>query len=248
MPPRSLLLLATFGLEIVECGGTLAKHARAGWDVHAAVLLSRPEAQPQIQRASQILGVQTRFLNFSYGEVYPDVESKRALVRVIRETRPDIVITQDPEHSFTDLDPDRREAMILYLEALSLAGRDFAVEACGGLPPHQVHHIYYMTPEHPNCVVDISDVYHLKMKALDELGYQLAFTAKVLKRQMSDASLRAVVPNYEEVKDNDLELGRALHREMEKALALAHGIAGHSGAALGEAYRREGYFKLEYLL
>ncbi|NOZ29804.1 MAG: GlcNAc-PI de-N-acetylase [Chloroflexi bacterium] len=248
MSPKRLLMLATFGLEIVECGGTLAKHARAGWDVHAAILLSRPEAQPQIQRAAQILGVQTRFLNFSYGEVRPDLASKQALVRVIRETRPDIVITQDPEHSFTDLDPDRREAMILYLEALSLAGRDFAVDACGGLPPHQVHNIYYMTPEHPNCVVDISDVYHLKMQALDELGYQLAFTARVLKGHLSEGALRAVVPDYEDVKNDDLALGRALHREMERALAIAHGIAGHSGAALGEAYRHEGSFTLEYLL
>jgi LmbE family N-acetylglucosaminyl deacetylase len=52
-------------------------------------------------------------MDFAYGEVSPDVESKKRLVRVIREIRPDVVITQDPEHSFHDLDPDRRQAMIL---------------------------------------------------------------------------------------------------------------------------------------
>ena len=35
-----VLMLATFGLEIVECGGALAAHVQAGDEVEAAVLLS----------------------------------------------------------------------------------------------------------------------------------------------------------------------------------------------------------------
>jgi hypothetical protein len=40
-PPGTLLVLATFGLEIVEVGGTIARHVQAGGTVHAAVTLAR---------------------------------------------------------------------------------------------------------------------------------------------------------------------------------------------------------------
>ena len=48
----NILMLASFGLEIVECGGALAKALNAGDNVHAAVLMSRPESEPQIRRAA----------------------------------------------------------------------------------------------------------------------------------------------------------------------------------------------------
>jgi LmbE family N-acetylglucosaminyl deacetylase len=58
-------MLATFGLEIVECGGALAAHVKAGDEVQAAVLLSRPESRPQVRKAAAILGIdQVDFLEF----------------------------------------------------------------------------------------------------------------------------------------------------------------------------------------
>lgn len=61
-------------------------------------------------------------------------------------------------------------------------------------------------------------------------------------------ALRNILPDYEAVRGDDLELGRALHREMDKALALSHGILSHSGAGMAEAFRRQGPFRLERLL
>lgn len=168
-PAPTLLVLATYGLEIVEVGGTVALHTRSGGRAHAAVTLARPESRPQIERAAAVLGATVEFMDFTYGEVAPDVEAKKRFVRVIREVRPDVLITQDPEHSFHDLDPDRREAMILYLEAIALAGRDFAPEQLVGLQPHPIPTIYYMTPERPNCVVDITEVAEVKERALAAL-------------------------------------------------------------------------------
>jgi hypothetical protein len=51
--PKSILMLATYGLEIVEVGGTLALHAQGGDAVHAAVVLSRPQTRPQIEQAAR---------------------------------------------------------------------------------------------------------------------------------------------------------------------------------------------------
>lgn len=243
-----VLMLASFGLEIVECGGTLAKHVRAGDEVLAAVLLSRPESRPGVNEAAATLGInEVEYLDFPYGEWMVDVPAKEKIVELVRRTRPDVVITQDPHHAQHDLDPDRRLIALLYTEAFALAGRDWHVEACGGYEPHLVGAIYYMTPEHPNCVVDISDTFELKAKALEALDSQMAFSAQMIRRRAPEPLLRQVLPDYDELASDDFRLGLALHRQFDTALGLVHGLAGHSGAVLGEAYRREGSFVIEKL-
>lgn len=245
--PKTLLMLATYGLEIVEVGGTLALHAQAGDEVHAAVVLSRPQTRPQVQRAAEILGVKSvSFLDFQVGETQLDVASKIKFVSLFRELRPDILITQDPEHSYADLDPDRRLLMLLYLEAAALAGRDWRVEDCGGHAPHLIPDLYYMSPENPNCVVEIGSTFALKQQALQVLEGQLAFTAQVLKKRLDPAAIEVLVPGYDDL--GDLDLGRALHREMDKAIALSHGLTSHSGATMAEAFRHQFPFRFDKLL
>lgn len=244
---KTILMLATYGLEIVEVGGTLALHAQAGDAVHAAVVLSRPQTRPQVEQAAQILGVKSvQFLDFQTGETQLDTPSKIRLVRLIREIRPDLMITQDPEHSYADLDPDRRLLMLLYLEAAALAGREWRVEECGGFRPHLIRDLYYMSPENPNCVVEIGATFALKQQALQVLEGQLAFTAQLLRGRLDPTSLQTIVPDYAAL--GDLELGRALHREMDKSLALYHGLLSHAGATLAEAFRHQFPFRLERLL
>jgi LmbE family N-acetylglucosaminyl deacetylase len=244
-----VLMLASFGLEIVECGGTLARHIQAGDEVYAAVLLSRPESRPQITQAANVLGIdKVEFLEFPYAGWTVDTPWKERIVELVRRVRPDIVITQDPHHAQHDLDPDRRLIALLYPEAFAIAGRQWRIEECGGHEPHLVRTIYYMTPEHPNCIVEIADTFELKQKALAILSDQMAFSAQMIENRTSPETLRRVVTNYEEIQDDKQALGLALHRQFDMALALVNGLAGHSGAVLGEAYRREGPFVLEKLL
>lgn len=243
-----ILMLASFGLEIVECGGALARHVQAGDDVHAAVLLSRPESRPQVREAANILGIkEVEFLDFSYGEFEVDVPSKEKIVELVRRVKPDIVITQDPHHAQHDLDPDRRLIALLYTESFAIAGRDWHIEACGGHEPHLVGAIYYMTPEHPNCIVEISETFELKQKALAALDSQMAFSAEMIEQRAPQALLRRVVEDYDALRADKVQLGLALHRQFDMALSLVHGLAGHSGAVMGEAYRREGVFVLDKL-
>lgn len=243
-----VLMLASFGLEIVECGGALARHVQAGDYVHAAVLLSRVESRPQVTEAAGILGIENvEFLGFPYGEFTLDIPWKEKIVELVRRVRPDIVITQDPHHAQHDLDPDRRLIALLYTEAFALAGRDWHVEQCGGHAPHLVRSIYYMTPEHPNCIVEISETFALKQKALAVLSYQLAFSAQMIENRTNTETLRRVLPTYDEMAADKRALGHALHSQFDLALALTNGLAGHSGAVLGEAYRREGAFVVDKL-
>ena len=154
---------------------------------------------------------------------------------------------QDPEEATHHLDPDRRVAMTLYLEALSLSGRDWQLEACGNFKPHEIHSIYYMTPHNPSCVVEIGSTFALKQQALDVLSYQLAFSGQVIKQRIGDVALRHVISNYDAIQNDDEALGRALFHATDLALALYHGAAGHAHAGLAEAFRHEGPLKMERL-
>ena len=244
-----VLMLASFGLEIVECGGALARHVQAGDYVHAAVLLSRPESRPQVTEAADILGIKdVEFLKFPYGDWTVDVPWKERIVELVRRVKPDIVITQDPHHAQHDLDPDRRLIALLYTESFALSGRDWHIEECGGYDPHLVDAIYYMTPEHPNCIVEISDTFELKQEALAVLASQMAFSAQMIEQKTGADLLRQVVTNYDDIKEDKVKVGLALHRQFDMALVLVHGLAGHSGAVMGEAYRREGAFVLDRLV
>jgi LmbE family N-acetylglucosaminyl deacetylase len=242
----SILMLATFGMEMVECGGTLARHVEAGGRVTVAVALPREEAKEQIRAAARHLGIDdVRFLDWQYGDLHVDRESKRVIMSLVRDTRPEIVICQDPEHAAHDLDPDRREFMLLYVEALALAGRDVDVAACG--EPHNVGAVYFMTPDRPNCVVEIVDVYHRKEAAMRELGFQLQFSGQSFRREHSPERLRAVLDEPSADTMSDAELGWALHRQVDRAAALYHGLYGHSGVVMGEPYRRMTHFPLDLL-
>ena len=241
----NILLLATFGLEIVEAGGALALNAARGGRSEVAVLLARPESRPQIERAAAILSTGVRFLDGRYGEIEPSVDLKRRIVTVVREVRPDIVITQDPEPSFADLDPDRRPAMILYLEALALAGRDWMVAECGGHAPHTVRTIFYLRPQRPNCVVDVAPVWERMKQALAELGGQMAFSGQTFRQTLGEG-LEHLVPGSASM--DDRALGLAAHVELERAILLSHGIAHHGRFVLAEPYRREGPFHLQTLV
>ena len=241
-----VLMMASYCLEIFECGGAIARALAAGDTVSAAVLMCREESKPQVQRAAEVLGVdRVEFLDVPFGEVSFHGDHKVKVVELIRRKKPDVMIMQDPEHAQHDLDPDRRVIAMLYAEAMAVAGRDWRLEECGGHDPHPIPTIYYMTPENPNCVVELGDALPLKLRALEELSSQNSFSAEHWLQHTTPEILKQVVPAWT---DDDLEtLGREGQKAFFTALALSHGLASHSGAVLGEPYRREGTFVMDRL-
>ncbi|MDD5369757.1 MAG: hypothetical protein PHQ40_11775 [Anaerolineaceae bacterium] len=244
----TVLMLASFGLEIVECGGTLAAHISKGDQVYAAVTLARQESRFQIKEAAAVLGIQdVEFLDFRYADWELNAASKERIVSMVRRIRPDIVIMQDPEHAQHDLDPDRRLLALLYSESFAIAGRDWHIEECGGFAPYMPHSLYYMSPERPNCIIEISKYFDIKEKALSVLSYQMSFSAQSIKNRAPELLLRTLVPDFDELSKDDAQLGLALTRQLDTAIALWYGLAGHSGAVMGEAYRYEGEFVFNHL-
>lgn len=246
MEKNGLLLIANYGSELVATAGALATNAAAGGRTHALILLTREQSRPDLEKAAKVIGCTVEFADLPYGDVSLTYEQKRRVVKTIREFQPDVVLLQDPEHVWHDLDPDRRIGMMLTLEALALANRDFAHADLPGLSPCPVPTIYYLWPENPNCVLDIAPVWETKVKAGECISYQHAFTAGILEKTHSLASLEAVAPGYGKM-SSMVERGLTLHRARESATAIYHGLGGHGSFAMAEAYRRAGAFELTRL-
>lgn len=242
----SLLLIANYGSELIAVAGALALNAAGGGRTHAEILLARPQAKPDLQRAAEVIGCTIGFSDLPYGDVNLSYEQKRRVVETIRRFRPDVVIMQDPEHVWHDLDPDRRMGMTLTLEALALAGRDFAQEDMPDLAPCPLPTIYYLWPENPNCVVDVASVWRIKEKAGECISYQHAFTTLLMEQRFAPETLDAAIPGYSELPD-EVARGLAIHNARERASAIFHGLGGHGEYALSEVYRRDGQFHLKYL-
>ncbi len=247
MTGQRILLLGVYGMEMVECGGVLCKNAAAGGVSHAAILFASPKMRADLDKSAEILGCSIEYLDMDSGVISGTLEEKLKIVRIIRTFRPDIIITQDPEHCVSDLDPGRRPAMTVILEGMALAGRAYALNKLPGLEPHRGFTVYYMTPEHPNCLVDICDVWEQKCRAMDALERQLEFIGELMEGSRRKDQYAMLIPGFGEM-TTPLETGTAAKRLMDQAYHLYHGSTGHSDVFLSESYRRDGMFILDTLL
>jgi LmbE family N-acetylglucosaminyl deacetylase len=94
------------------CGGTVAAWTAEGTEVHYCVVtdgsagsnepgVTREQMIPIREReqraAARILGVSTlSFLGFRDGELEVNLETRRAVTRVVRRVRPDVIVAPDP--------------------------------------------------------------------------------------------------------------------------------------------------------
>ncbi len=84
------------------CGGTLAKYAKRG---HRVVMGSVCGGNTEEgDRVAAALGSETRYFDYKGGRLTGDIELAHRVVEMIREVRPDIVVTTHP----SDFDNDHR--------------------------------------------------------------------------------------------------------------------------------------------
>jgi LmbE family N-acetylglucosaminyl deacetylase len=168
-------------------GGTVARFAASGYRVQYVLATSGdkgssdraavPEALAATRRAEQrdaarALGVEeVTFLGHHDGEVEVSLAFRRELALVIRQGRPDVVLTFDPWQRY-QIHPDHRAVGMTALDAVA-AARDhmyFPEQLNGGedegLTEHRVHNIYFFGTDQPNYYVDISSTLEKKVAAL----------------------------------------------------------------------------------
>jgi LmbE family N-acetylglucosaminyl deacetylase len=173
--------------------GTAASLARAGHAVHYVMCTSGdagsedPTVSPdeligireaEQEAAGRILGLSgVHYLRFPDGELEPTLALRKALVRVMRQLKADVVICQDPR-ALVDDDgtylnhPDHRAAGQAAVDAAfpavgnPSAFRDLLSE---GLQPYKVREVwlYFTSGAHVNHWVDVSDTIEQKIAALE---------------------------------------------------------------------------------
>ena len=172
--------------------GTAARLAKDGHSVHYLMLTSGdagsedPTISPlelmrareaEQEAAGEILGLSSvEFLRYPDGELEPTLELRKAIVRVMRRLRVDVVLCPDPRALVDDDNtylnhPDHRAAGQAALDAAFPAAgnpsafRDLLIE---GLKAHKVQEVwlYFAAGQQANHFVDITETIEQKIAAL----------------------------------------------------------------------------------
>lgn len=175
----------------IHAGGSIAHWIDEGHDVHS-VLLTRgdkghddprmtPEAVARLRETEQraaaaILGVsRLTFLDYEDGELsWAGPRLAEDVTRVIREERPDVVVTHDPYtgapgYREFQLHPDHRAAGLAVVDAVYNRAPGplfYPAHAAAGLAPHRVGELLLMMGDHADHAVDIAATFDRKVRAV----------------------------------------------------------------------------------
>lgn len=177
------------------CGATIARFAREGKQVRYCLLTcgdkgsDDPDMTPdrlcairheEQTNAARVLGVTDLvWLDYPDGELVASFEARLRVAREIRKYKPDIVVTCDPTRMYSPFGinhSDHRVAGEIVLDAIypGVGNRMYFKELLAeGLEPHQVKEVYIAGAVEPDTVVDVTDTFDLKIKALREHKSQI---------------------------------------------------------------------------
>lgn len=195
------------------CGGTTAAWTRDGKEVyyvlttsgeagedHQRKLVLPPEEIAEIRETEQrlaatVLGVkEVLFLGQPDGRVEANLAFRDQIVNVLRQLKPQIVISMDPGHwsfdNFYQYHPDHRAtALAVYDAVYPAAGTSmYTPQPDLGLPPHKVREVYFSGSAHPNIHVDITDTIELKIQALNSHRSQITNSHNAAQRIRENAA------------------------------------------------------------
>ena len=185
--------LIKWGLEGRELIYVLATSGDKGTDdpnMDPRRLIEIREAEQRA--AARCAGAETViFLRYPDGELEPNLELRRALTRVIRQQKPDVIVTHDPATRWYDSGsinhPDHRAIGDAVLNAVYPSARDrftfVELWRDEGLEPHKVKNVYLAGTREPNLKVNITDVLDKKIAAISEHRSQVKDLEAMAKRQ-----------------------------------------------------------------
>ena len=145
----------------------------AGHQTEGGGALARRRAA-ECRAAAEILGVSWRTLDFHDGELEPNLEARKAVIRAIREWKADIVIAHRPN----DYHPDHRYTGQIVQDAAYMV---VVPNICPDTPRLEKNPIFmYFAdrfqkpyPFSPDVAVDITPVVDKKLRAFDVMPSQM---------------------------------------------------------------------------
>jgi LmbE family N-acetylglucosaminyl deacetylase len=199
IPKRAMSIHAHPDDQEFTVAGLLARWVQAGCEV-VSVIVTSGEAgsnepskdekyKPELARlreaeqssANATLGIQkTIYLRYPDGELEPTLNLRRDLTRVIRQHKPEVVVTADPQGVFYGNGyinhPDHRAAAQAALYAVFPSSETrliFTELLKDGYEPHKVKRLYIHGSDKSDNWVDITDTIGLKISALKKHVSQL---------------------------------------------------------------------------
>ena len=196
-PQKVLVILAHPDDPEFFCGATLARWAKAGHEITYCLLTcgDKGSNDPQISgddlcllrqkeqwNAAKIIGAkEVHFLNRPDGYLAPDMDTRRAVTRTIRQFTPDILLTCDPTNLFPSdgyplNHPDHRAAGQVVLDAVFPAAGShlfFPELLAEGFEPHQPKEVWISLTNQANTVVDVTKTWETKISAILEHKSQI---------------------------------------------------------------------------
>jgi LmbE family N-acetylglucosaminyl deacetylase len=181
------------------CGGTIARWARDGCEVHYVVCtdgsagsnepgkdrdVMRPIREAEQRAAADVLGVKTvTFLGETDGFLEITPETRKKVTREVRRLRPDVIVAPDPSRLFYANSYvnhwDHKQAGVL---ALTVTMPDAPTRVMfqeledEGIEPFEVPNLWLVSDE-PDTFVDITDTIETKLEALAQHVSQSAEAA-----------------------------------------------------------------------
>jgi LmbE family N-acetylglucosaminyl deacetylase len=173
-------------IELI-CAGTMAKFKQQGAEVFLCHVcdgnkgskIYKPEELAEIRRnealeSAKLIEATSIWAGLSDGEVVLDLNSRKKVVEVIRQTAPDLIIT----HSPNDYHSDHINTSRLVFEATYLAG--LVLWDSAYLAPEKLPYLYYMDTLagvnfFPEEYVDISDTIEIKIEMMMKMKSQLGW-------------------------------------------------------------------------
>jgi len=195
------------GHEVRYCLLTCGDKGSQDRDVQVGELCSLRQAEQKA--AAKILGVENvRFLDHPDGYLVADLALRRDITRVIRQERPDIIVTCDPTTLYIGDNrlnhPDHRAAGQATLDSVYPAARDHLnfIELWRDekLEPHKVREVWVAGSLNPNIRLDVTETWDIKIQALYEHRSQIGDPKQLEERMRSRHSLDSTPenPRYEE--------------------------------------------------
>ncbi|MCL4415988.1 MAG: PIG-L family deacetylase [Actinobacteria bacterium] len=142
----------------------------------------------EVKKACRYFGItDVRFMTYEDTTMQVTCELIEAVARVIRDVRPDIVITHqisfNAHRKPIDLPHDHNTTGKIVTQAITYAS---TVDFNDSNPAHFVPYIFFMqecATEETNCIIDVTDMVEIKVKALSEIksqGYTPDFARKTV--------------------------------------------------------------------
>lgn len=205
-------LLAKWGREgkqLIYVLATSGDKGSAEAEMTSERLISIREAEQHA--AAECVGARAEdviFLRLPDGELMPDLTLRRILTRVIRQQKPDVVITNDPTTRWTRNGginhPDHIAIGHAVLDAVYPTARDrlnfIELWRDEGLDVHKVRYVYLAGTQDPNVKVDITDVMDRKLEAIKQHKSQVKDIPAMEKRLRDgrDSEYMDETPRYTE--------------------------------------------------